>query len=249
MAAVKRGETVLGGCMVAPGQPDWECSSCRHRWYDPQDPAHQRVDALLEELASRPFVLPVPELTRRADGLQQRVWGVKLAGLASRAGDDLSPELRERALREYRRHLADQGDVEGGADALLEVRAERTAPRSYLVTVARGGAAPSWDTAADTWVMCALEVLVGRIEAWQGVPRAQWKLWPLPPTTPAIERAGTTWAVWRQDDNGNRFRMSRGHTREEADRRCSELEARGHKQLYWVSRDEDDVDDGGRRSR
>lgn len=49
--------------------------------------------------------------------------------------------------------------------------------------------------------------------------------------------ASGTWAVWRQDDNGNQFRISGGHTREEADRRCAEFEARGHKQLYWVSPD------------
>lgn len=49
--------------------------------------------------------------------------------------------------------------------------------------------------------------------------------------------SGGTWAVWRQDDNGNRFRVSGRHAREEADRLCRELEARGHKQLYWVSPD------------
>jgi catechol 2,3-dioxygenase-like lactoylglutathione lyase family enzyme len=47
--------------------------------------------------------------------------------------------------------------------------------------------------------------------------------------------ADATWAVWRQDDNGNRFLISAGHTREEAERLCNEFEARGHKQLYWVS--------------
>lgn len=50
---------------------------------------------------------------------------------------------------------------------------------------------------------------------------------------PAPPRA--RWAVWRQDDNGNRFLINGGLTREEADRLCGEFEAKGHKQLYWVA--------------
>ncbi len=42
------------------------------------------------------------------------------------------------------------------------------------------------------------------------------------------------WAVWRQDDHGNRFLISGGHPRVEAERLCLEFEARGHKQIYWV---------------
>ncbi|MFO0547069.1 MAG: hypothetical protein U0271_01710 [Polyangiaceae bacterium] len=44
------------------------------------------------------------------------------------------------------------------------------------------------------------------------------------------------WTVWRQDDNGNRFLMSSGHTQDEANRLCAEYEARGHKQMYWTER-------------
>ncbi len=46
-----------------------------------------------------------------------------------------------------------------------------------------------------------------------------------------------TWAVHRQDDNGNRFVVRAGLDREEAVRLASELEARGHKQLYWIEPD------------
>lgn len=48
---------------------------------------------------------------------------------------------------------------------------------------------------------------------------------------------GATWAVWRQDDNGNRFFMSGGHTHEEAEQICRRFEARGHKQFYWASKE------------
>ena len=51
---------------------------------------------------------------------------------------------------------------------------------------------------------------------------------------PAQADAG--WSVWRQDDNGSRFEMSAGHTREEAERLAAEFEARGHKQTYSVKR-------------
>jgi hypothetical protein len=43
------------------------------------------------------------------------------------------------------------------------------------------------------------------------------------------------WTVWRQDDNGNRFQVSRHDTREAADAVAEAMEARGHKQTYWVS--------------
>ncbi|MDF9815393.1 SPOR domain-containing protein [Streptomyces sp. SPB162] len=44
------------------------------------------------------------------------------------------------------------------------------------------------------------------------------------------------WVVVRQDDNGNRYRVGRYATREEAERVSETLDARGHKQLYLVER-------------
>jgi hypothetical protein len=46
------------------------------------------------------------------------------------------------------------------------------------------------------------------------------------------EAAG--WELWRQDDNGNRFRISRFATAEAADAEQRRFEALGHKQTYWV---------------
>jgi hypothetical protein len=43
------------------------------------------------------------------------------------------------------------------------------------------------------------------------------------------------WTVWRQDDNGNRYEVSRHDTRAAADAVAAAMEARGHKQTYWVS--------------
>ncbi|MDY0813404.1 SPOR domain-containing protein [Kitasatospora purpeofusca] len=43
-----------------------------------------------------------------------------------------------------------------------------------------------------------------------------------------------TFRVMRQDDNGQRFRVVGGIGREAAEQLAAELEARGHKQLYWV---------------
>jgi hypothetical protein len=45
----------------------------------------------------------------------------------------------------------------------------------------------------------------------------------------------SSWTVWRQDDAGNRFEVSRGHSREEALRLVAAYESRGHKQRYWAS--------------
>jgi hypothetical protein len=43
-----------------------------------------------------------------------------------------------------------------------------------------------------------------------------------------------TWVVHRQDDNGCRFVVRVGLSREEAERLVKEFEALGHKQTYWA---------------
>lgn len=43
------------------------------------------------------------------------------------------------------------------------------------------------------------------------------------------------WVLWRQDDNGVRAEVARFAAEEQARARAAELEARGHKQTYWVS--------------
>lgn len=47
--------------------------------------------------------------------------------------------------------------------------------------------------------------------------------------------ASARWALWRQDDNGNRVQIDTYATWEEADGAQRAFEARGHKQIYWVS--------------
>jgi hypothetical protein len=46
-----------------------------------------------------------------------------------------------------------------------------------------------------------------------------------------------TWAVLRQDDNGNRFVVAAGLSREEAERLVARYESLEHKQMYWVDQD------------
>lgn len=52
---------------------------------------------------------------------------------------------------------------------------------------------------------------------------------PIPDTQPA-----PTWTVHRQDDNGNRFIVETGLSREDAERLVDLFERRGHKQTYWA---------------
>ncbi|GAA3735519.1 hypothetical protein [Micromonospora maritima] len=59
-------------------------------------------------------------------------------------------------------------------------------------------------------------------------------IWP-PPAPPSADRH-EGWTVWRQDDNGNRYEVSRHASRAEADSTAARMEARGHKQTYWVAR-------------
>lgn len=44
------------------------------------------------------------------------------------------------------------------------------------------------------------------------------------------------WLVIRQDDNGNRYRVGRYATRDEAQQIADTLDGRENKQLYWVER-------------
>jgi hypothetical protein len=44
------------------------------------------------------------------------------------------------------------------------------------------------------------------------------------------------WLVIRQDDNGNRYRVGRYATRDEAERIADTLDGRGRNQLYSVER-------------
>jgi hypothetical protein len=44
------------------------------------------------------------------------------------------------------------------------------------------------------------------------------------------------WVVWRQDDNGNQYEVTRKDSRAEAEEIAAVMEARGHKQTYWVAK-------------
>jgi hypothetical protein len=58
-------------------------------------------------------------------------------------------------------------------------------------------------------------------------------VWPLP--SRLAEGRGKGWTVWRQDDNGNQYVVSRHDTQAEAQSVAADMEARGHKQAYWVA--------------
>ncbi|MFF8641967.1 SPOR domain-containing protein [Streptomyces sp. NPDC015345] len=44
------------------------------------------------------------------------------------------------------------------------------------------------------------------------------------------------WLVIRQDDNGNRYRVGRFATKAEAQKIADSLDDRGHQQLYWIEK-------------
>ena len=48
-------------------------------------------------------------------------------------------------------------------------------------------------------------------------------------------RRTPNWAVWRQDDSGNRFLVEANLTVEQAKQLVADLECKGHKQTYWCS--------------
>ncbi|WP_328331001.1 MULTISPECIES: SPOR domain-containing protein [unclassified Streptomyces] len=44
------------------------------------------------------------------------------------------------------------------------------------------------------------------------------------------------WQVIREDDNGNRYRVGRYATRDEAQQTADTLGVSGHRQMYWIER-------------
>jgi hypothetical protein len=44
-----------------------------------------------------------------------------------------------------------------------------------------------------------------------------------------------SWAVWRQDDSGNRFLVEANLTEEQGRLLVADFESKGHKQAYWCS--------------
>ena len=47
------------------------------------------------------------------------------------------------------------------------------------------------------------------------------------------------WELWRQDDNGNISLVKDKLKKNEAEQLCQHYEAKGHKQTYWVQREND----------
>ena len=48
------------------------------------------------------------------------------------------------------------------------------------------------------------------------------------------KRENPKWTVWRQDDNGRRYIVDHHAEQAVAVAQAAEMEARGHKQIYWV---------------
>lgn len=65
--------------------------------------------------------------------------------------------------------------------------------------------------------------------------------------TPSTDRG---WTLWRQDDNGHRFLISRHASQAQAQAARAELEKGCHKQMYWIEPPEAPLNgpgSGGRR--
>jgi hypothetical protein len=58
LEAARRGEIVLGGCIVGENMPVWRCVACRHRWYDETDPAWQARERFFRRLVGYPENAP-----------------------------------------------------------------------------------------------------------------------------------------------------------------------------------------------
>ena len=63
-------------------------------------------------------------------------------------------------------------------------------------------------------------------------------------TEPSDPPPSEAWSVWRIDDNGNTFLVRDGLSHDEAERLVAEFTARGHKQMYWAERADNDRSEG-----
>jgi hypothetical protein len=50
LAMIWRGEACLGRARVGRWLPDWRCHGCGHEWFDPDDPAKQSFERLVERV-------------------------------------------------------------------------------------------------------------------------------------------------------------------------------------------------------
>ena len=87
-----------------------------------------------------------------------------------------------------------------------------------------------WDVDQfDHWIMFSDDAPFFVDFSWSTQhPDAYRVMWP---TAKPGER---TWAVWRQDDNGNQVEMARFENAKVAAAVAAYFERRGHKQMYWV---------------
>ena len=77
--------------------------------------------------------------------------------------------------------------------------------------------------------------LAARYAARKGMPTKPVADGPTGQSGAASATGGDRWVVWRQDDNGNRFEVGRRESRAAAEELAATMEARGHKQTYWVA--------------
>jgi hypothetical protein len=178
---IRRGDGVAGGCMISPGQPDWECRACRHQWSDPTDPARQQMDDFLRRVTEPVPPPEPPPLIARPDGLLERLWLTQVSCRLPPIDSTLSSKLLERSLR-----LATKRDRDFFASSherRLDVSAVRRLPRSFQLAVARSAGPTRWMNECDTLAMLAVEELIGKITKWQDYPRSRWTTWPLPGTS------------------------------------------------------------------
>jgi hypothetical protein len=124
---------------------------------------------------------PIPDLIDVESGTRERTWLCQFARQVPFDCAGLAAMVGSRARQLYRENLSRDNLEQWAEGIVLKVTLRRRLPRTLEVRVARRGTAPNWEVAADTWVMVALEEKCGRITKWQGVPREEWRLWPLPP--------------------------------------------------------------------
>ncbi len=47
---IAHGDACLGQCAIGRWLPDWRCHQCGYEWFDPRDPAKQKLERLVEWL-------------------------------------------------------------------------------------------------------------------------------------------------------------------------------------------------------
>lgn len=110
---IERGEAVLGSCFQNRKWNDWHCMNCHYEWFNPNDPARQEIEALLEPVDEKTLIHDLKTRPEASFNLLNSAYGFKIYHLAYRMvgnHQDAEDITQETLIKVYRHIDQFRGD-------------------------------------------------------------------------------------------------------------------------------------------